>query len=67
MKITGYQKGLLNRIQEAWVHHPDWTLGKLLQSANNIALGEIRTNPAYARDYHLNKGLKALVPEGAES
>lgn len=65
-KVSRYQKGLLNRIEEAWVHHPDWSLGRLLQSAGNIGLGEIRTNPAYVRDYHLNKGLKALVPEGDE-
>lgn len=61
--MTPYQSRLLNQIKKTWQHHPTWTLGKLLQSANNIALGEIRTNPAYARDAHLIKGLKALEPE----
>lgn len=60
------QTSLVNQIKKTWEHHPDWTLGKLLQSANNISLGEIRTNPASARDSHLLSGLKALIPDPRE-
>jgi hypothetical protein len=62
--VNSHQSQLLNQIKKTWPHHKDWSLGKLLQSANNIALGEIRTNPAYSRDSHLITGLKALIPEG---
>lgn len=65
--MNSHQSRLLNQIKATWPHHSDWSLGKLLQSANNIALGEVRTNPAYSRDSHLITGLKALVPEGATS
>lgn len=57
---------LLNQVRETWQHHHDWTLGRLLQSANDIALGEFRTNPAYAKDGHLIIGLKALIPDDEE-
>ena len=63
--MNSHQSQLLNQVKKTWDHHPTWSLGKLLQSANNIALGEIRTNPAYSRDSHLITGLKALIPEGA--
>lgn len=61
--MTPHQSRLINQIKATWEHHPEWPLGKLLQSANNIALGEIRTNPGYAIDKHLLKGLKALIPD----
>lgn len=61
--MNSHQSQLLNQIRKTWEHHPKWSLGKLLQSANNIALGEVRTNPAFARDGHLITGLKALIPE----
>lgn len=64
--MNAHQSRLLNQIRTTWAHHPTWSLGKLLQSANNIALGEIRTNPAYARDGHLIKGLQALIPESVD-
>lgn len=67
MSIKRGQKSLLKQIETTWAHHPDWTLGKLLQSANDIALGEFRTNPAYSRHNHLTTGLKALIPEGSEA
>lgn len=65
--MNAHKSRLLNQIKKTWEYHPDWTLGRLLQSANNIALGEVRTNPAYARDGHLINGLKALIPEGAQA
>lgn len=63
--MSAYQTQVLNQIKKTWPHHPKRTLGQLLQAANNIALGEVRTNPAYARDAHIITGLKALIPEGA--
>lgn len=63
---TRYQTSIVNQIKLTWGHHPEWTLGKLIQSANNISLGEVRTNPAHARDSHILSGLKALIPDAEE-
>lgn len=64
--MTPAQTALLNAIKRAWASHPEWTLGKLLQSAMNISRGEIRTNPAYAKDAELKKHLVALIPPADE-
>lgn len=64
--MSRQQTALVNQIKKTWEYHPTWTLGKLLQSANNISLGEVRTNPASARDAHLLSGLKALIPDPRE-
>lgn len=60
--MTPAQTALLNAIKKTWAHHPDWTLGKLLQSAMNVSRGEVRTNPAYATNHELRKHLAALIP-----
>lgn len=64
--MTPGQKALIDAIGAVWPHHPNWTLGKLLQSAMNASRGEIRTNPAYAKDAELARHLAALIPEDWE-
>lgn len=64
--MTPSQTALLNAIKKTWSHHPDWTLGKLLQSAMNVSRGEVRSNPAYATNAELKKHLVALIPEEDE-
>lgn len=63
---TGRQTAIANQIKKTWAHHPDWTLGKMLQSAFNVSTGELRTNPAYATNEQLMSGLRALIPEEGE-
>lgn len=64
--MTRQQSAIINQVKATWAHHPNWTLGKLLQSAYNISTGEIRTNPAYAKNAQLMSGLRALVPDSDE-
>lgn len=64
--MTRAQTTMLNQVKKTWEHHPDWTIGKLLQSAYNISTGEVRTNPAYAKHGQILSGLRALIPEGGE-
>ena len=58
---------LLAEVEIAWGYHPDWSLGKLLQSAASIARGQIRLNPAVVSDEELGAGLRALVPDEWET
>lgn len=58
---------LLQEVENAWDYHPDWTLGKLLQSAASIARGQVRLNPAVVSDEELVVGLRALVPDEWET
>lgn len=60
------QLDILAEVEVAWGYHPDWTLGKLLQSAASIARGQIRLNPGVVTDEELSHGLRALVPDDWE-
>lgn len=60
------RKMIVKQIALSWEEHPDWTLGKLLQSAASISRGELKVNPAFARDMELFNGLKALIPDEDE-
>lgn len=54
---------MLDAVREAWVHHQDWPLGKLLQSAASVSRGQLRMNPGTLTDEEILSGLKALIPD----
>lgn len=60
--MTAEIHATLDAVREAWAHHQNWTLGKLLESAASAARGQVRLNPSVVSDEELVKGLKAMIP-----
>ena len=56
----------LDAVREAWAHHQNWSLGRLLGSAASIQRGQLRVSPVGLTDEELTVGLKALIPEDWE-
>lgn len=54
---------MLDAVREAWVHHQNWSLGRLLQSAASISRGQLRMNPGSLTDEEILVGLRALIPD----